>query len=359
MRRPAIIAARFLVVFAALAVAAYVLSALRVVVVPFLLALMGASVLYPAGQWLKAHHVPGALASTLPLLVGLVVVLGASVFVVTQAVGQFDEVRSAITQGTDDIANWLETGPLHMSDKQVADLRKGTGRNTRSVVGVVTQGVRAVVPTVIEVAAAVLLTLVFTVQLLSDHERIGAWALAQFPERRRAEADLMGRRALQKLRRYVGGTALIGLFDATVSSIGLAVIGVPLIGPVAILFFFGAYLPLLGATFAGGVAVLIALGSGGLTKALVTLVWVLIVQQLDGSFVQPRVVGRAVRLHPLVVLGGVTAGVTVAGVIGGILAVPLIGIGAEIVAHMRGHDDFLAAPEPKLLRGVGRSSGAG
>jgi predicted PurR-regulated permease PerM len=152
--------------------------------------------------------------------------------------------------------------------------------------------------------------------------------------------DEAGTAAWSTLRRYLSGTALVGIVNGTVVGIALMIIGVPLVIPLAILMFLGAFFPLVGAIISGAVIALVVLATNGFTDALIIVGVVVVVQQLEGDLVAPIVLGRAVALHPLLILFGITAGFVIGGVVGAFLTIPLIAIAAEVTRIL----------DPDLLR---------
>jgi putative heme transporter len=144
-----------------------------------------------------------------------------------------------------------------------------------------------------------------------------------------------GRRAWVALSGFVRGTATIALIDAVAIGIGLAIVGVPLVLPLAVLVFLGAFIPVIGAFFSGLIAVLVALASGGFVTALIVLAIVFGVQQVEGNVLQPTIMRRAVALHPVVVLAALTAGGVLAGIIGAFLAVPVAAVLSAVGNELR------------------------
>ncbi|MDP8959110.1 MAG: AI-2E family transporter, partial [Actinomycetota bacterium] len=193
------------------------------------------------------------------------------------------------------------------------------------------------------------LTLPILFFFVKDGEQISGWFLRQVDEQYRDDVRALSRRAWQTVAAYLRGLAVVAFFDAVVIGIGLLVIGVPLVVPLVTLTFFGGFFPIVGAVLAGLLAVLVALVNGGLVDALAVLAVVLVVQQVEGDVLAPLVLGRAVQLHPLVILLALTAGAVVAGVVGAFLAVPtaavLVAVGAEFRARREG-----AEAQPDGLR---------
>jgi predicted PurR-regulated permease PerM len=172
--------------------------------------------------------------------------------------------------------------------------------------------------------AAVALVLLFF--LLKDGPAMGRWLLGGVPERHRGTVGLAAARAWTSLQSYVRGTAVIAAVDAVGIGTGLAILGVPLALPLALVTFVAAFVPLIGATIAGTLAVLVAIATKGPVTALLVVGVVLLVQNLEGNLLEPLIMGRAVRLHPAVVLLSVTAGALAAGIAGALLATPLAAV---------------------------------
>ncbi len=185
----------------------------------------------------------------------------------------------------------------------------------------------------------VILTVIVLFFFVKDGEQIAGWLLHLVPRERRETVRRGAGRGWGTLTAYMRGIVVVATADAVSVGLGLLLIGVPLVLPLMLLTFFGAFIPIVGAFAAGLVAVLVALVSGGLTDALLVLAMFIAVQQLEGNFLQPLVMGRAVHLHPLVVLLALTAGATVAGIAGAFLAVPLAAVVAAIGNEFRSDDE--------------------
>lgn len=128
---------------------------------------------------------------------------------------------------------------------------------------------------------------------------------------------------------------IVALFDAVLIGLALVIIGVPFVIPLALLTFFGAFVPVIGATVTGLAAVLVALVANGPVAALLVLAAIIAVQQFEGNVLEPVVVGRAVDAHPIAILLGVTAGAVTAGIIGAMVAAPAVAVATAALAFMR------------------------
>jgi len=331
------IAWRALVVAAAVVAAAVGLAQLRVVVLPVILALMVTTVLAPPAARLQRAGLPRLVATWLPLLGAIGLVVGLVALLAPTVADEFSDLGPTLQQGVDEIERWLVEGPLGLSAQQVEDYRSQLGEQLRAggeglASGLVTGAVLAG-----EIVAGLLLALVLVFFFVKDGERMAGFALAQLRPADREVGQAVGERMWSTLSGYVRGLAVVGLVDATIIAVGLLLIGVPLVAPLALLVFFGSFFPLVGAVVAGGVATLVALVSGGPTDALLTLGVVVVVQQVEGDVLAPLVLGRAVRLHPVVILSALAAGAVIGGIAGAFLAVPLTAVvvaaGGELKAR--------------------------
>ena len=168
-----------------------------------------------------------------------------------------------------------------------------------------------------------LFTLIF---FLHDGRQVWSFLLLLVPRHVRPRVDVAGVRGFASLVGYVRATALVAVADAIGIWIGLTVIGVPLSLPLAALVFLGGFVPIVGAVASGAVAVLVALVTNGPVDALLVLAVVLAVQQIEGNVLQPMLLGRAVRIHALAVVLAISAGVVLAGIVGALLAVPMVAV---------------------------------
>lgn len=341
LEKAAQISWRLLVVGAAGFGVVFVLDRLAVVVLPVLGALFLTLVLVPPVRWLKRRGWPPAVATwAVFLLAGAVFMLLGS-WLLPRVVDQLEPLRHKLGTGVDVIRNWLIHGPLHLSTEQIqrylSEARDrfvngagGGGRDTDILRGAVT-GIRAAV----EFTAGILLTVVVAFFFVKDGDTIAQWVLAQFPAPASARLTAVSRRAWAVLTAYVRGSAVNGLVNAALMALGLLVLQVPLVAPIATLTFLGGFFPIVGALVAGVVAMLVALVSSGVRTAALVGGLTLVIHHVEGYVVGPVVLGRAVRLHTLVVILALVAGGTLAGVVGAFLAVPVIAVGGAVIDELR------------------------
>ncbi|EMD28291.1 AI-2E family transporter [Amycolatopsis azurea DSM 43854] len=330
---------RLLVVGATLYVLGLVVGYLAAVVVPVAIALLLAAMLAPAVTFLVRNRMPRGIAVAAVLVGGLAVLGGLLTFVVLTFVNGIPALRVQLTKSVDAVANWLTTGPLHLSAAQLRDSGDDlVATLTNSRTGLTT-GALSTAATVGGVLAQALLVLFVLIFLLADGPGIWAFLLRSVPARARIRADVAGRRSLAALVSYVRATIAVATVDAVGIGIGMAVLGVPLTVPLSALVFLGAFVPIIGSVVVGTVAVLIALVANGLVPALILLGVVLVVQQLESHLLQPFLLGRAVKLHPLAVVLAIATGLLVGGIAGALLAVPLLAVLNSAIRSLRSEAD--------------------
>jgi predicted PurR-regulated permease PerM len=326
---------RLLLLAAALYLLFRVVDMLRLVAFAVLASLLISALLEPTVSWLRRHGVPRSLAAAGTFLSGVAGIGLVGWFVIWQVTTNLSSVTGKVQAGVNQLRDWLVTGPLHLTTQQINDFAKqistAIGSNSEQITSAGFTGVTIAV----EVLTGVLLTAFTTFFLLYDGARIWSWALRGLPRHSRYAMAGAGPKAWTTLTAYVRGTVCVAFIDALCIGIGIQLLGVPLAMPVAVIIFVGAFVPLVGALVTGTIAVLIALVTQGPFTALMVLVVLVAVQQIEGHLLQPLILGRAVRVHPLGVVLGVAAGSIVGGIGGAIVAVPLIAVTNTVVSHLR------------------------
>ena len=325
---------RFLVLVAAGYVVARGISMFSVVVLPLVIALLLTALIVPVVDALVRLRIPRGVASLMVVLGGIAFVTLLLTFAGQQiAQGANDLVKQVVT-GLEEIRVWLREGPLQASDSQINDYLK-TAQDA------VTTGNEAVVTRLTEFGTAVghivagfFIILFSTYFFLSDGRRIWAWVVRVFPRASRERADSSGRVAWTSLTQFVRATVLVAFVDAVGIVIVAAILKVPFVFAIGVLVFLGAFIPMIGATLSGSVAVLVALVDQGPVVALVMLGGVIAVQQIEAHVLQPFLLGRFVSVHPLGVIVAIAAGVLVAGIAGALVAVPLVAALNAVVLHL-------------------------
>jgi len=317
---------RFLVVVGAVYILVKALSFVSVVIVPLAIALLLTALMIPAVRRLIRLRVPHTLAAVIVLIGGLALLGGILTFVVVQFTNGLPALQGRINASLDQIKDWLIDGPLHLQQSQIQDFISQSVQFLQRNQAELTSQALTTAGVVGEVLTGFVLTLFILIFFLVGGEQIWLFLVRGIPAAVRDRVDLAGRRGFASLISYVRATAAVAVVDAVGIGIGLWIVGVPLVVPLATLVFLGAFIPIVGAVVTGAVAVLVALVANGFIAALIVLGIVIGVMQLEGHILQPLLLGRAVRLHPLAVVLSITAGLVIAGIAGGLLAVPLLAV---------------------------------
>ncbi|MEU8970773.1 AI-2E family transporter [Streptomyces monashensis] len=332
---------RLLVLAGTVWVLIQVISAVQLVVFAFVIALLVTALLQPTVARLTRRGVPRGPATALTAISGFVVIGLMAWFVTWQVMENIDTLSSQIQSGIDDLRNWLLKSPFHVTDKQInqiaKNLREAIGANTDQITSAGLEGVQVIV----DFLTGLLLVFFSTLFLLYDGKRIWEWFLKLVPAAARPGVAGAGPRAWRTLTAYVRGTVLVALIDATFIGIGIYFLNVPMAVPLAVFIFLFSFIPLVGAVASGALAVIVALVTQGVFTALMTLVVVLAVQQIEGHVLQPFILGRAVRVHPLAVVLTVAAGGMVAGIGGAVVAVPLVAVTNTVVGYLKQYSEEL------------------
>ncbi|MFG2039385.1 AI-2E family transporter [Dactylosporangium sp. NPDC048998] len=312
-------------------------AALHLMVIPVVVALLLAALLEPVAGWLRRRGLHRSLAAAIVLVGGLAVVFGGLGAIIYTFIDQFHNLEVQVRGGLNEIRHWLARGPLHISERQLNDTIDSLQRQITTNRGALTSGALSTATTLAEVITGFFLVLFTLFFFLRDGEQIWTFLCRLLPRHAQAPVARAGYYSWSTLVSYVRATVLVAFVDALGIGIGLVVIRIPLALPLAALVFLGAFIPVVGATLSGTVAVLVALVTHGPVSALLVLGVVIAVQQLEGHVLQPLIMGRAVALHPLAVILAIATGVVAAGIVGGLVAVPLLAVGNTAVRYLAEH----------------------
>ncbi|WP_234104266.1 AI-2E family transporter, partial [Streptomyces venezuelae] len=327
-----------------------VISSVQLVVLAFVAALLVTALLQPTVALLRRKGLPRGLATAVTAVSGFVVMGLVGWFVVWQVMDNIDTLSDRVKDGIEELKRWLLDSPFHVTEQQINDIAKNLsdtiGANAEQITSAGLQGVTVVV----EAMTGILLAMFSTLFLLYDGKKVWEWTLKLVPAQARPGVAGAGPRAWRTLTAYVRGTVLVALIDAVFIGLGLWFLEVPMAVPLAVFIFLFAFIPLVGAVVSGALAVVVALVTNGVFTALMVLVVVLAVQQIEGHVLQPFILGRAVRVHPLAVVLAVAAGGLTAGIGGAVVAVPLVAVLNTVVGYLRAYSTEQAlrsAPEPR------------
>lgn len=318
---------------------------LRLVVIPIAVALLLAAMFQPVVSALRRRGMNRSIAAALVLVTGLLVVIGGLGLIVQTFISQFDDLSTQVREGLDEVQSWLARGPLHISQTQISNGIDSLQQRLADNQGMLTSGALNTATTVGELVAGFFLVLFTLFFFLRDGDTIWRFICRLLPHPARVPVARAGHYSWHTLVSYVHATVLVAFVDAVGIGIGLAILQIPLALPLAALVFLTSFIPVIGATLSGAVAVLVALVTQGPVSALVLLAIVIGVQQLEGHVLQPLIMGRAVALHPLAVILAIATGVVTAGIVGALVAVPLLAVGNTAVRYLAAHPSGEPTPD--------------
>jgi predicted PurR-regulated permease PerM len=335
LRREATIAGRLLVIGLAAVGAIWLVLQVQFVAAATMLGLAQVAMLWPIARWLRQRGVPAVLAAILCVLAYLAFFVSVLAFLVLQLIGAWPGLITAGTEAVDSITAWVQdrTDDLNNAglDQVLDQLEASVGAAMRGLGGAAAQGLNAAG----KVATVLVIALFFTVFALTSGDRLWRQFVGVLPVEYRAPTDAAFRAGMRTAGAWFYAATATGLIDGVLIGFGLWVLDVPLALPIGALTFLLGYVPLVGATIAGAVAVAVAGVTGGWTTALWALLIVIAVQQIEGNLLAPLLLSRAISFHPLVVLLLTTGAASAFGLLGLFLAVPVTGVLASAVQGWR------------------------
>ena len=329
---------RLLLLAAALYLIARVIGVLYIVVVPCTAALLLTALLQPLTARLRRAGLPGLAATWCTLLIAALV-LGGLVLLVTNRVSAdyptlVDETRHTTTQ----VESWLSGAPFHIKSSNVQKALNNIpgylSKHKALVEGTVVTGGKIAA----EFFGGLVLMLFVMFFLIKDGERIWTWLLGGLRADTAERVNRAGHAAWLAVVYYMRGTVAVAAIHALVIGLTLYFMGAPLVIPLAVLVFVAAFVPLVGLLVAGALAILVTLAAKGWVAAVILLVVLIIEDQLEGHLLQPQVVGRVIRLHPLAIILSLAVGGVLAGIAGAVVAVPIVAVITRAVPELRRRD---------------------
>lgn len=333
------LATRCVQVIAVLAVTIVVVFAmlqLKLILIPVVIALIFASAFNPLMQAMRRRGVPSVLATVLAL-VSVLVIIGGVVWLVIWAVqNQWDELVDSASDGLATFQEYFAHLPFSIDQAQINEWRDSAiDFLTSSQFG---SGALAGVSATANFLTGLVLMVVVLFFFLKDGPALWEFLLRPFTGEQYQRARRIGAKTVDTLGDYARGTAIVAAVDAIGIGIGLFILQVPLALPLSVIVFLTAFIPIVGATLAGILAALVALVTNGPLAAVIVIAIVIVVNQLEGNFLQPVVMGRSLKLHALVILLALTAGTILGGIIGAVIAVPTAAVAWGIVTVWNGDD---------------------
>jgi predicted PurR-regulated permease PerM len=337
-----------------LALAAYLLvdllNRLAFIVLPFFAAMFASCLGYPVVRFLRNHGFRPLIATWVTVVLAALVLVGVAIFVVDRAVNEYPALVTQVSAAVTKFRHFL-TVDLHVKSSSTSSIGKTITDYLSKHESSVASGALTGIATVAEILGGAVLWFFMTFFLLYDGERIWAWVVGLFPATARPRVLGAGIEAWDRLAGFTRGTFVIALIHGVVAAITLTILGVPLVAPLSVLIFFGSFIPLVGSITFGALAVAITVVTQGLVPGLVLTGVLLLDNQFEAHYLQPILVGRYVRLHPLAVAIAIAAGGVLEGIPGAIIAVPTVAVIYAVARFLLTgeHQAVRAGPGPMLM----------
>jgi predicted PurR-regulated permease PerM len=298
---------------------------LRLVVIPFIAALLLTALLQPEANWLRQRGFSPLLATWCMILIALVVIAGAIALITNQIADQYQVLFSEVQRTVTHLQHSLAGPPFHLKGRLQTlskDVLNYISQHKSVVAGTVLTGGKYIG----EFLADAILTVFITFFLLKDGARIWAWLISGMRPVAKRRTDKAGNQAWRALVYYMRGATAVAAIHAVLLGLALWLLGVPLLVPLVVLVFLAAFVPLVGILVAGALACLVALATKGWVAAVILLGVLIVENQIENHLLQPLVVGRIIRLHPLAIILALAVGGIIAGIPGAIIAVPFAAV---------------------------------
>ena len=332
---------RLMLLIVVIAFAFWATSQVQLLFIAVFIALVFTAILRPVVD-LYYKVMPRGLAVGLGLLSAVLVIAGLLTYVITSVAGQWSSLSDQFNQGITQIFDFFEAGPLPIKftyedfstwlDNAVEWIQTHAG----DIAGIAA----ARAGSVFEVFTAIALAVFCTVFFLARGDNMWAWFMGQLPERTRDTWDRVATAGWFTFSGYTRGTLIIALSDGILAATLLLILQVPLAAPLAVLVFIGAFIPLIGAPAAMVIAMVVALAADGIWSAAIVGIGIALIGQFEGHILQPIIMGKQVSLHPVVIALVVTGGTLIAGILGAVIAVPLVAVTWTVFNQLR-------APRPE------------
>ncbi|MFR9674401.1 AI-2E family transporter [Streptomyces sp. TR02-1] len=330
-----------------------IVATVSLLVIAFSAGLLVTALLQPTVARLRRLGLARGLATLLTFVMGSAFIGLIGWFVAWQIMENLPNLTDRLQDGIEELKRWAINGPFHVSEEQINNIAGTVSdwieNNSKTITSASITGVTVV----LEFLSGALLTMFVTLFLLYDGRRVWEWTLNFVPASAREGVAGAGPRAWVTLTGYVRGTVIVALIDGLFIGIGLYFLDVPMAVPLAVLIFLFSFVPIVGAVTSGALAVLVAVVTNGVFTALMVLAVVLAVQQIESHILQPFILGRLVRVHPLGVVLAVTAGGLIAGIPGAVVAVPLVAVTNTAVGYLRAYAHEEAVRRSTAGRGPG------
>lgn len=317
---------------------------LRLVVLPFIAAMLLTALLQPMTARLRRAGLAPLLATWCTFLAAIVVIAGAITLFADRVSADYSTLAAEVTRTANEVQRSLAGPPFHLNQQRLqhytSELVKYISGHKAEIAGTILAGGKYA----IEFLAGLVLMLFIAFFLLKDGGKIWMWLTRRLRPEARRRVRAAGDSAWRALVNYVRGTIVVAAIHALFIGLALWLLGVPLLVPLIVLIFLASFVPIIGILVVGALAILIALATKGWVAAVILLAVLILENQLEGHLLQPLVVGRIVKLHPLAIILVLAVGAIIAGIPGAIVAVPFAAVITYAWPVLRSDQRDAAAP---------------
>jgi predicted PurR-regulated permease PerM len=321
-----------------LGVILYLVSLAAGLVQPLILAVVIGMLFYPLVDGMEKRKVPRAVGAALVMLLLIAIAVGTVWITAGGILSQTDEIVTAVQQGVAALEAWLET--LDIPAEMVTSATNSVQTQLPKLASGLASSVGSGLTSLLAFGFGLFLGAFMLFYVLSDWHTIAPWVGSHlgYPE----ELGVgMVQDSTNAVRGYYKGVTISSIWVAVLIGVTVALLGLPLAIPIALVTFFTAYIPYLGAILSGAFAFIVALGSGGIEQAVIVLVVVLLTQNIVQTVVSNKYAALELDMHPLVALIATILGGTFAGLIGAILGAPFAAVmmraSQRVKAYKREH----------------------
>ncbi|MGK2310526.1 AI-2E family transporter [Cutibacterium sp. V947] len=308
-----------------------VLHAASEVSVPVAVALMLTAAMWPLANWLSHHHIHRGIASGICLLLLIILVGGVFTLVGAQIAMQWRELGNQAVASFKQALAWLADSPLHTDKAQLNDLVHKAETAMAGSQGRIASAAAAAGTQIGRFAAGLVMALFATFFFVYEGDTLAEKTAVLIPREHRVKILDAAKRGWVALVAYVRAAVIVAFVDGLGAGIGAAIIGSSMSVAIGALTFILAFVPIVGALTAGVVAVGVVLVTLGFFKAVIMLIVFVAVMQIEGHVLQPFLLGKAVSIHPLIVLVGIAVGAIISGIVGALFAIPIVAFGVAFI----------------------------
>lgn len=327
---------RLLVLLAAAYVLIRAVYAVELVAVALFGALVITSVLRPLANLLdRVKWMPRALATAIGFVLAVAVIGGIGTFVGVSVANQIPRLTDELINGIDAINDMLSRLPAPFDDLDLGQLANNLTDWIRRNSSVLLTEVINRFGLAAEILTGAILALFCAVFFINSGTQMWRWLLGQFRPLTAARLSAAGDAAWATFSGYTRGIVIVGVTNGLFAGLALAIMGIPLATPIGVLVSMGTFIPYIGSAIAMTVAIVVALAAKGPWWALTVVALIVVIGQIEGHLLQPLIMAKQVRLHPVVVAITVVVGVLVAGVVGAIVAVPAVAVCWAVFSRLR------------------------